>query len=78
MTSAATAAQRSPELQPSESRNCMPGANPEHAAIAAPEGQACYAGLHTALGEVIGRAVYQAVRQGATEWIAAQRAGRLG
>ncbi|HAV07857.1 MAG TPA: adenosylcobinamide amidohydrolase [Rhodobacteraceae bacterium] len=36
--------------------------------VAAPEGPTNYAGLHTALGEAAGRAVYQAVLQGAKEW----------
>ncbi|NKX29445.1 adenosylcobinamide amidohydrolase [Rhodobacteraceae bacterium R_SAG6] len=38
-------------------------------AVAAPEGQEAYAGLHTALGEVIGHSVYTATLKGAREWI---------
>lgn len=38
-------------------------------AIAAPAGDTAYAGLHTAVGEAIGKAVYNAVRQGATAWM---------
>lgn len=37
--------------------------------IAAPSGQRHYAGLHTCVGEAIGRAVYDAVRAGADIWI---------
>ncbi len=37
-------------------------------AIAAPEGVNDYAGLHTAIGEAIGRAVLEAVGAGAREW----------
>ncbi len=42
-------------------------------AIAAPEGTVRYAGLHTALGEAIGRAVLTAVTEGAREWMATVR-----
>lgn len=38
-------------------------------AIAAPPGDTPFAGLHTALGEAVGRAVYDAVRQGAQVWM---------
>jgi len=37
-------------------------------AIAAPEGAVDYAGLHTEIGEALGRAVYDAVRAGAEAW----------
>jgi len=37
-------------------------------AIAAPEGTTRYAGLHTEAGEAVGRAVLDAVRQGAQAW----------
>lgn len=37
-------------------------------AVAAPPGASDYAGLHTDIGEAIGGAVYQAVREGAQEW----------
>lgn len=37
-------------------------------AVAAPEGANDYAGLHTAVGEAVGRAVLQAVREGARGW----------
>lgn len=38
-------------------------------ALAAPAGEIAYAGLHTALGEAIGRAVYTAVSKGAAQWV---------
>lgn len=38
-------------------------------AIAAPAGEAPYAGLHTPLGEAVGRAAYDAVRRGAQVWM---------
>ncbi len=38
-------------------------------ALAAPEGHAPFAGLHTAAGEAVGRAVYDAVRRGGQVWM---------
>ncbi len=38
-------------------------------AIAAPQGTLSYAGMHTALGEAVGRCVTQAVAAGAREWM---------
>lgn len=38
-------------------------------AVAAPAGNTPYAGLHTPIGEAIGRAVYDAVRTGAQVWM---------
>lgn len=38
-------------------------------AVAALSGDQCYAGMHTSLGEAIGRCVVQAVSAGATEWM---------
>jgi len=38
-------------------------------AIAAPDGPENYAGMHTALGEAIGAAVYGAVRAGGRQWM---------
>lgn len=38
-------------------------------AIAAPDGAEPYAGLHTEIGHVIGKAVYDAVLQGAQDWM---------
>ncbi|MDA5559061.1 adenosylcobinamide amidohydrolase [Shimia sp. MMG029] len=45
------------------------GTGTDCVAIAAPEGDQLYAGLHTAIGEAVGRAVYDAVRAGADKWI---------
>ena len=38
-------------------------------ALACPPGDIAYAGLHTDIGEAIGRAVYNAVAEGVTEWM---------
>lgn len=38
-------------------------------AVAAPEGLERYAGLHTEIGHALGQAVYQAVLQGAQDWM---------
>lgn len=38
-------------------------------AIAAPDGEEPYAGLHTEIGHALGKAVYDAVLQGAEEWL---------
>ena len=54
---------------------CLPDGHPatgtgtDCIAIAADPGPVAYAGLHTALGEAIGRAVRTAVDQGAAEWM---------
>ncbi len=45
-------------------------------AVAAQPGTGAYAGKHTAVGEAIGRAVFDAVQAGAAEWMAENR-GRL-
>jgi adenosylcobinamide amidohydrolase len=37
-------------------------------AVAAPAGEQAYAGLHTAIGEAVGKATYDAVRKGAEVW----------
>lgn len=42
-------------------------------AVATPEGDLRYAGLHTPLGEAAGRAVYDAVHAGAQEWMTTVR-----
>ena len=44
------------------------GTGTDCVAVAAPAGANPYAGLHTATGEAIGKAVYQAVHAGALEW----------
>lgn len=38
-------------------------------AVAAPEGGAAHGGMHTPLGEAVGRAVYQSVAQGVRDWM---------
>ncbi|MEO0372741.1 MAG: adenosylcobinamide amidohydrolase [Pseudomonadota bacterium] len=45
------------------------GTGTDCVAVAAAEGDTRYAGLHTAVGEAVGRAVYDAVRQGALDWM---------
>ncbi|WP_323779776.1 adenosylcobinamide amidohydrolase [Leisingera sp.] len=49
------------------------GTGTDCVAVAAPAGANPYAGLHTATGEAIGKAVYQAVRIGALEWKSTNR-----
>ncbi|MFN4154047.1 MAG: adenosylcobinamide amidohydrolase [Paracoccaceae bacterium] len=55
---------------------CLPdgsratGTGTDCIAIAADPGPLAFAGLHTALGEAIGRAVHTAVSKGAADWIA--------
>ncbi|ATF18227.1 adenosylcobinamide amidohydrolase [Phaeobacter gallaeciensis] len=49
------------------------GTGTDCVAVAAPAGATPYAGLHTATGEAIGRAVYQAVHLGALEWKSTNR-----
>ncbi|MEX5576738.1 adenosylcobinamide amidohydrolase [Pseudophaeobacter sp. A-200-2] len=44
------------------------GTGTDCVAVAAPSGANPYAGLHTATGEAIGKAVYKAVHTGALEW----------
>lgn len=54
------------------------GTGTDCVAVAAPEGEIPYAGLHTEIGEAVGRAVYDAVRQGVTEWMqSVRRPGEL-
>jgi adenosylcobinamide amidohydrolase len=45
------------------------GTGTDCVAVAAPPGAGRYAGLHTAAGEAAGRAVYDAVRRGASAWM---------
>ena len=47
-------------------------------AVASPAGDVAYAGLHTALGEAIGRAVLEATKAGVDEWMATQYRGEHG
>ena len=46
------------------------GTGTDCVAVAAPAGRTRYAGLHTALGEAIGWATYDAVAQGVRQWMA--------
>lgn len=39
-------------------------------AVASPAGELAYAGKHTAAGEAVGRAAYQALRAGVAAWVA--------
>jgi len=48
---------------------CATGTGTDCIAVAARPGEVAYAGMHTSLGEVAGRAVYDAVGRGATEWM---------
>lgn len=52
------------------------GTGTDCVAIAAPDGAKDYAGLHTATGEAIGRAVYDAVHAGTQTWIIEDRERR--
>lgn len=45
-------------------------------ALAAPAGEVCHAGLHTDLGEALGRAVFDVVTVGVAEWMATVGARR--
>ncbi|MBK0329504.1 adenosylcobinamide amidohydrolase [Rhodobacteraceae bacterium F11138] len=45
------------------------GTGTDCVAVASPPGDIRYAGLHTEIGEAIGRAVYTAVLQGARQWM---------
>lgn len=49
------------------------GTGTDCVAVAAPSGGTAYAGLHTDVGEAVGRAVYEAVLQGALDWKSGQR-----
>ncbi|MDX1786310.1 MAG: adenosylcobinamide amidohydrolase [Roseovarius sp.] len=42
-------------------------------AVAAPAGAAIHAGLHTQIGEAVGRAAYMAVSAGTSEWMATEK-----
>lgn len=45
------------------------GTGTDCVAVASPEGDTAYAGLHTEIGEAAGRAVYEAVARGAQDWM---------
>lgn len=38
-------------------------------AVAAPDGPGCFAGLHTEIGEAVGKAVYDATTRGGQQWM---------
>lgn len=54
------------------------GTGTDCVAIAAPPGAAPYAGLHTAVGEAAGRAVFDAVAAGVREWLTCEGAEPTG
>ena len=56
------------DLQLSLPTGMATGTGTDCVAIAAPQGPTCYAGMHTEIGEAIGRAVYDAVHIGAQKW----------
>lgn len=49
------------------------GTGTDCVAVASPHGKDRYAGLHTDIGEAIGRAIYTAVHDGACHWITSMR-----
>ncbi|MEL6648635.1 MAG: adenosylcobinamide amidohydrolase [Pseudomonadota bacterium] len=49
------------------------GTGTDCVAVASPEGAVRYAGLHTEIGEAVGRAVYDAVHQGAENWVTSMK-----
>lgn len=49
------------------------GTGTDCVAIAAPSGDICFTGLHTEVGEALGRAMYEAVFDGAKAWQAEQK-----
>ncbi len=51
-----------------ESPHWATGTGTDCIAVAAPPGSQAYCGLHTPLGEALGRAVYDGVRRGAEAW----------
>lgn len=56
------------EASPDRPGGRITGTGTDCAIVAAPPGEGVYAGMHTPLGEAIGRAVYDAVRSGADAW----------
>lgn len=53
------------------------GTGTDCVAIASPDGDTLYAGMHTEFGEVLGRAVLSCVSEGARKWRAQKAAGHL-
>lgn len=73
MVEAATIAAQARTLAVIEAGEMLPqgpatGTGTDCIALAAREGDLAYAGLHTEVGEAIGRAVHAAVAEGAAEW----------
>lgn len=56
------------DASPARPGGAITGTGTDCAVLAAPPGEGAFAGLHTPLGEAIGRAVYEAVRRGADDW----------
>ena len=73
-TEARTAAVLSVGLQ--TPKGLATGTGTDCIAVAVEPGAVAYAGKHTALGEAVGQAVFEAVRFGADNWMA-ENAGRL-
>ena len=61
------------ELGPDIGAGRATGTGTDCIAMAAPHGDTAYAGMHTALGEALGRAVYDAVALGVADWMAEMR-----
>ncbi|AJE47805.1 adenosylcobinamide amidohydrolase [Celeribacter indicus] len=57
------------ELGPDLETGRITGTGTDCIAVAAPEGEMRFAGLHTAQGEALGRAVHDAVATGTRDWI---------
>lgn len=56
------------EASPARAGGRITGTGTDCIVVAAPPGDGAFAGLHTPVGEAIGRAVYDAVRAGADAW----------
>lgn len=56
------------DASPARPGGAITGTGTDCVVLAAPPGAGAFAGLHTPLGEAIGRAVYDAVRRGADDW----------
>lgn len=58
------------DVAPDRPGGRITGTGTDCVVVAAPPGDVAFAGLHTPLGEALGRAVYDAVRAGAEAWAA--------
>ncbi len=56
------------DASPDRPEGRITGTGTDCVLVAAPPGDGAFAGLHTPLGEAIGRATYDAVRRGADDW----------